>query len=139
MSILRNIVLAGALAFTAAGFSTAAQAAPYKALCAGGLCFNKDTQGYTSDRTYFYLTFNGTTVTHYNIIYREAGGRQIQAEIATRPGSNMSYEKSLKGTPGKQYTVSVQACSRVKVNVGPFSVSTRSSCTSWKTFTYYAV
>ncbi len=116
-SILTRLIAPLAVAISVVGFSAAAHAAPYKPVCGGGLCFNKDTQGYTSNRTYFYLTFSGSKVTHYNIVYREAGGRQVQAEIPTRTGSNMTDVKSLKGTPGRQYKVSVQACSRTKVIV----------------------
>jgi len=36
-------------------------------------------------------------------------------------------------------TISVQACSRVTIKIGPFSTGTKSQCTGWTTFTYRAV
>lgn len=138
-SMITRLIAPLAVVTSLAGISTTAEAAPYTPLCSGGYCFNKDTQGYVNNRTYFYLTFRGSAVSHYNIRYREAGGREIQTEISARPGSNSSYVTSLPGTPGKKYQVSVQACSRVKVFVGPIVVSTRSSCTGWYATSYVAV
>jgi len=138
-SMLTRLIAPLAVAASLAGLSATAEAATYKPLCGGGLCFYKDTQAYTNHRTYFYLTFSGSAVTHYNIIYREPGGRSVQAEISTRPGSNMSNRVSLPGTPGQQYKVSVQACNRTKAFIGPIVISSRSSCTTWYTTTYTAV
>ena len=121
----------------AAGFGGAAEAAPYKQTCVGPLCFKQDTQGYTDDKTYFYMTFKGGTVTHYNLRYVEAGGRTVQYEVRTSGNSNKSKEVGLRGTPGKKYTVSVQACETKRV--GGFLPFTKSNCTGWATFTYRAV
>src|SRR5687768_4083346 len=81
-------------------------------------------QGYVDDRTYFYFTFNGSNITHYNVSFTEEGGRRVQYEVATLAGSNKSRETSLKGIPGSRYQVSVQACARITIKAGPFSVGT---------------
>lgn len=128
-----------AIALSAGGFAATAEAAPYKTTCAGSICFHKDTQGYKNDKTYFYLTFSGTSVTHYNVRYQEEGGRIKQGEVRTYQGSNKSQEVGVYGTPGKKQTIGIQACYRVKVNVGPFSVGTKSQCTGWSNITYKAV
>ena len=138
-SMINRLIAPLAIALSVAGLSATAQAAPYQPLCSGGYCFNKDKQGYVNNRTYFYLTFRGSAVTHYNIRYREAGGREVQVEISTRSGSNASGVTSLPGTPGRQYKVSVQACNRGKVFIGPIVISTTSRCTIWYTTTYTAV
>jgi hypothetical protein len=138
-SMLARLIAPLAFLASVASLSTTAQAAPYTPLCAGAYCFNKDTQRYVNNRTYFYLTFKGSAVSHYNLRYREAGGREVQIEIGARPGSNGSYLSSLPGVPGKAYQVSVQARARVKIFVGPIVVSTRSGCTIWYRTTYKAV
>lgn len=138
-SILARLMAPLAVAASFASLSTTAEAAPYTPLCAGAYCFNKDTQGYVDNRTRFYLTFKGSAVSHYNLRYREAGGREVQIEIGARPGSNGSYVTSLPGVPGRAYQVSAQACARVKIFVGPIVVSTRSGCTPWYRTTYKAV
>src|SRR5258706_2413896 len=113
-SMLMRLIAPLAIAISVAGVSSTAEAATYKAYCAPtGLCFYKDTQGYTNNRTYFYLTFNGSKVTYYNIVYREPGGRVVTDVIVTRPGSNGSVLRSLAGTPGLLYTVKIQACNGI--------------------------
>lgn len=138
-SMLNRLIAPLAIALSVAGLSATAEAAPYQPLCSGGYCFNKDTQGYVNNRTYFYLSFRGSAVTHYNMRFRESGGREVQIEISTRSGSNASVLKSFPGTPGRQYTVSVQACNRTKTFIGPIVISSRSNCTGWYTTTYTAV
>ena len=139
-SALARIAAPAILAVSmAAGLAGNADAAPYKQTCAGGVCFNKDTQGYTNDRTYFYVTFNGTAVTHYNVRYREPGGRTVQGELKTYAGSNKSQEGSIKGVPGQMNTIAIQACYRVTVKIGPFSAGTQSRCTGWSNITYKQV
>jgi hypothetical protein len=140
MSVLSRAMASLAIAMSiGAGFSAPAEAAPYRTTCAGGICFHKDTQGYTNNKTYFYLTFNGDAVTHYNVRYHEPGGRVVQGELKTYKGSNKSQEGAIKGKPGTKVYVSIQACRRYQVKVGPFSVKTQSSCTNWVQIGYYAV
>jgi hypothetical protein len=138
-SIISKVIAPIAVALSVGGFAAAADAAPYNRTCAGGICFNKDTQGYKNDKTYFYLTFSGSAVTHYNVRYQEVGGRVKQGELRTYQGSNKSQESGIYGTPGKKYYISIQACSRVQVKIGPFSTGTKSSCTGWVRIGYYAV
>jgi hypothetical protein len=138
-SLIARVLAPLAVALSVGGIAATADAAPYKTTCAGSICFHKDTQGYKSYRTWFYLTFSGSAVTHYNFRFQEVGGREIQDELRTYQGSNKSHKGNLPGTPGKKYYISIQACNRVKVNVGPFSVGTKSSCTGWARIGYYAV
>ena len=128
-----------AVALSGGGFAATAGASPYKTTCAGSICFHKDTQGYKNDKTYFYLTFSGSAVTHYNVRYQEVGGREKQGELRTYQGSNKSEEGGIYGTPGKKYYISIQACSRVQVKIGPFTAGTKSSCTGWSRTGFYAV
>lgn len=123
----------------AAGFGGAAEAAPYIKTCAAGICFNKDSQGYKNDRTYFFLTFNGSAVTHYNVRFAEPGGRIVQEEWKTFRGSNKTEERGIKGVPGQTASIQIQACARTTIKVGPFSASTKSSCTGWVTINYKQV
>ena len=138
-SLISRVIAPLAVALSVGGIAATADAAPYKTTCAGSICFHKDTQGYKNDLTYFYMTFNGSAVTHYNVRYHEEGGRVVQAEIRTHAGSNKSRENGLHGTPGQMRTISIQACYRVTVKIGPFSTGTKSACTGWSTFTYMQV
>lgn len=139
-SALARIAAPAILAVSmAAGFGAAAEAAPYVKTCAGGICFNKDSQGYKNDRTYFYLTFSGSAVTHYNVRFQEPGGRVVQEEWKTYRGSNKTEERGIKGVPGQRATISIQACTRVTIKIGPFSTGTKSQCTGWSTITYKQV
>jgi len=132
-SLTRMIAPLAVAVSMAGGFAATADAAPYIKTCAGGICFNKDSQGYKNDRTYFYLTFNGSAVTHYNVRFQEPGGRVVQEEWKTYRGSNKTEERGIKGVPGQKTTISIQACSRVTVKIGPFSTGTKSQCTGWST------
>jgi len=139
-SLIARIAAPAILAVSmAGGFAATADAAAYTKTCVNGICFNKDTQGYKNDRTYFYLTFNGSAVTHYNVRFQEPGGRVVQEEWKTYSGSNKSQERGIKGNPGQWATISIQACTRVTVKVGPFSAGTKSSCTGWVSIRYKQV
>lgn len=138
-SLISRVIAPLAVALSVGGFAATADASPYKKTCAGSICFNKDTQGYKNDKTYFYLTFSGSAVTHYNVRYQERGGRVVQGELRTHQGSNKSQEGGIYGTPGQMNTISIQACYRVTVKIGPFSTGTKSACTGWSTITYKQV
>jgi hypothetical protein len=138
-SLIARVLAPLAVAISVGGIAATADAAPYKTTCAGSICFNKDTQGYKNDRTYFYVTFSGSAVTHYNVRYQEPGGRVVQGELKTYRGSNKSQEGSIKGVPGTKNTISIQACSRLTIKIGPFSTGTKSQCTGWSTITYKQV
>ena len=136
-SLILRVLAPLAIALTAGGFAATADASPYSKTCTGPLCFHKDTQGYANDKNYFYLTFKGGTVTHYNYRYTEVGGRTVQYEVRTSGNSNKSNEVGLGGTPGRNYHISVQACETRRV--GGFLPITKSVCTGWVTFSYRGV
>ena len=142
-SMLTRLIAPLALAVSVAGFAAKSEAAPYNPICGGGLCFNKDMKHYAWDRAYYYLSFNGSKVTHYNIRYREAGGREVQSEISTRPGSNATPVQAFKGYTGQRHTISVQACNRTKVIIGTIGgavqFGTRTSCAPWRLITFTQV
>lgn len=138
-SLISRVIAPLAVALSVGGIAATAEAAPYDTRCPSALCLSMDKQGYKNDRTYFYMTFNGSAVTHYNVRFKEPGGRVIQEEWKTFPGSNRSEERGIKGVPGQKATISIQACSRVTIKFGPLSTGTKSQCTGWTTFTYRAV
>jgi len=137
-SMISRVLAPLAIAISLGGFAATAEAAT-KTTCAGAICFNKETGHRSDGLTAFRLTFSGSAVTHYNIRFQEPGGRLLQREMRTRPGTNLSEPFGLRGTPGQKYDIYIQACSQTKVGVGPFSVSTKSSCTGWVRIGFYAV
>lgn len=98
-SLIARALAPLAIAFSIGGMAGTADAAPDKQTCAGGICFSKDTQGYKNDRTYFYLTFNGTTVTRYNVRYREEGGREVQGELRPTAARTRARKAASRASP----------------------------------------
>jgi hypothetical protein len=79
---------------------------------------------------YYFLTFRGSEITHYNLRFLSAG-RENQVEIGARAGNkNQSPARFMLVRPGGKYTVAIQACNR-----GGFLE--KSGCTGWYRITFY--
>ena len=128
-----------AAALLCLSFAASAEAAKpvdngtYKKICAGSLCMLKRNTLIWDGSVPYFLSFRGSAISHYNVRYVEAGGREVQIEISTASGSNLSQVRHFKGTPGGKFTIHVQACNRS--SFGPFS--SKSSCTQWHNITFY--
>ena len=114
-----------------AGIGASAKAAPsnYKAICANAMCFHKNPHRYSDGKMYYYLSYRGSEISHFNLRFLQGNGEEGQSEIRALSG-NRSGAKYMAVRPGGKYTVAIQACNRG----GLFQ---KSGCTGWYRITFF--